>query len=196
MSESEKTRCAWARGPLMQAYHDQEWGRPLHDDPALFEMLLLEGFQAGLSWHVVLSKREAFRRAFAGFDAPTVAAFGEAEVARLLADAGIIRSRLKIEAAIGNARVFLALQQEFGSFDAYLTRWIPDGPVSYCGGTFPTQTPLSDAVSADLRRRGMKFMGSVTVYSFLQAVGIVNDHQLDCFVAQALAAPKAEKHTR
>jgi len=160
-----KTRCAWAKGDLMIHYHDTEWGIPSRDDAHLYEMLLLEAFQAGLSWQVVLSKRENFRRAFDGFDPHRIAAYDETKIAALLADPGLIRCRRKIEGAITNARCFLQIQEEFGSFIAYLD--------SFTGGvvtvnrtdeTFTT-SPLSDAISRDMRRRGMKYMGSVTVYS-------------------------------
>ena len=187
----KRTRCTWVQGELMEAYHDHEWGRPLHDDAALYEMLFLEGFQAGLSWYIVLSKREAFRNAFSGFDAHAIAAYGEDDVARLLADPAIVRNRLKIRGAITNARVFLAIQAEFGTFDAYLMHFIPEGPVVSTVDVFPTQTPLSDAVSKDLIKRGMKFVGSVTIYSYLQSVGIVIDHEQSCFVMQELLSGSA-----
>lgn len=172
-------RCAWARGGDMIRYHDTEWGRPEHDDRKLAEMLLLEGFQAGLSWAVVLSKRDNFRRAFAGFDPEKIAAFGEQDVTRMMADAGIVRNRLKLLAAIGNMRVFLDIQREFGSFDRYLHSFAPDAPI-IGGQELICSSPLSDALSKDMRKRGMRFMGTVTVYSFLQAVGIVNDHDPLC----------------
>ncbi|MDD3214705.1 MAG: DNA-3-methyladenine glycosylase I [Eubacteriales bacterium] len=183
---TNKKRCNWPQGELMTAYHDNEWGRPCHDDQALYEMLVLEGFQAGLSWYIVLSKREAFRSAFSGFDPVAIAAYGDEDVARLLADGGIIRNRLKVLGTITNAKVFLALQQEFGSFDAYLLSFIPDGPVINRTDEFVTRSPLSDAVSKDLRKRGMKFVGTVTIYSYLQSVGIVIDHEQDCFVMKEL----------
>ncbi|MFH1512683.1 MAG: DNA-3-methyladenine glycosylase I, partial [Bacillota bacterium] len=172
-------RCGWARGEQMMKYHDEEWGRPEHDDKKLAEMLLLEGFQAGLSWAVVLSKRENFRRAFAGFDPQKIAAYGEEDINCLKEDPGIVRNRLKIKAAIKNMRVFLSVQAEFGSFDHYLYSFAPDGPV-IGGEIYVCSSPLSDAVSRDLIRRGMRFMGTVTVYSFLQAVGVVNDHDPMC----------------
>jgi len=190
MQTPERRRCGWPRGELMTAYHDEEWGRPCHDDGKLYEMLFLEGFQAGLSWLIVLSKREAFRAAFSGFDPVKIAAYGEEDVARLLAAEGIIRNRLKIRGTITNARVFLDIQKEFGSFDAYLLRFIPNGPVINDIGDvkdIPVSSPLSDAVSADLRKRGMKFVGTVTIYSYLQSVGIVIDHERDCFVMEELA---------
>jgi len=163
----------------MRRYHDEEWGKPEHDDAKLAEMLLLEGFQAGLSWAVILSKREHFREAFAGFDPVQIAAFGEDDILRLLENSGIVRNRLKIKAAIGNMRVFLAIQAQYGSFDRYLLSFAPDAPI-IGGQETVCSTPLSDAVSKDLTRRGMRFMGTVTVYSFLQAVGIVNDHDPLC----------------
>jgi len=172
-------RCAWAKGEAMIRYHDTEWGKPEHDDRKLAEMLLLEGFQAGLSWAVVLSKRESFRRAFSGFDPVKIADYDERDVERLLADSGIVRNRLKIKAAIRNMRVFLDIQRECGSFDAYLLSFAPDAPV-IGGAEYVCSSPLSDAISKDLVKRGMRFMGTVTVYSFLQAVGIVNDHDPIC----------------
>lgn len=181
---AEMRRCAWARGEEMQRYHDEEWGRPCHDDGRLFEMLLLEGFQAGLSWAIVLRKREAFRAALDGFDPEKVAAYGEAEIQRLLANPAIIRSERKLRAAVDNARAFLRIQEEFGSFDAYLWGFAPGAPLRRApGAPVPAQTPLSQEISRDLRRRGMKFVGPVIVYSFLQSVGVVNDHDADCAFA-------------
>ncbi len=182
----DKPRCHWPQGEMMLAYHDAEWGRPRRDDPFLYEMLFLEGFQAGLSWYIVLSKREAFRRAFSNFDPAAVAAYGEADVARLMQAEGIVRNRLKVLAAITNAKVFLAIQQEFGSFGAYLWGFAPDGPLVSREDVFPTSSPLSDAVSKDLKKRGMKFVGTVTIYSYLESVGIINDHEQGCFVMKEL----------
>ncbi len=176
----DKPRCGWAKGPLMQEYHDTEWGVPTRDDRRLYEMLLLEAFQAGLSWHVILKKRENFRRAFDGFDAHKIAAYGEAKIEELLTDAGIVRCRRKIAAAVVNARCFLEIQREAGSFADYLYSFTGGRTVPY-GGARVT-SPLSDAISRDLRRRGMRYMGSVTVYSYLQAVGVVNDHEPGCFL--------------
>ncbi|MCE5342647.1 MAG: DNA-3-methyladenine glycosylase I [Eubacteriales bacterium] len=190
MSTLNRHRCSWVRGELMENYHDREWGRPCHDDQALFEMLLLEGFQAGLSWYIVLSKREALRKAFSGFDPQAIAVYGESDVARLMADEGIIRNRLKICGTITNTQVFLALQKEFDSFDRYLMSYIPDGPVVNESNMFLTTSPLSDAISKDLRKRGMKFVGSVTIYSYLQSVGVIIDHERDCFVMLELAQGK------
>jgi len=177
-----KVRCGWAKSPLMQAYHDTEWGVPTRDDQKLYEMLLLEAFQAGLSWQVVLSKRENFRRAFDGFDAHKIAAYGEDKIEALLRDAGLIRCRRKMEGAIVNARCFLDIQREFGSFADYLYSFTGGNVVINRTGTVVVTSPVSDALSRDLRRRGMKYMGSVTVYSYLQAVGVVNDHEPQCFM--------------
>lgn len=187
---TDKHRCRWPQGELMVAYHDTEWGRPSRDDAFLYEMLFLEGFQAGLSWYIVLSKREAFRRAFSNFDPVAVAAYGEADVSRLMQAEGIVRNRLKVLAAITNARVFLAIQKEFGSFAAYLWGFAPDGPIVSERDEFVTQSPLSDAVSKDLKKRGMKFVGTVTIYSYLESVGIINDHEQECFVMKELTGGK------
>ena len=180
-----KTRCPWAgTDPLYQKYHDKEWGVPLHDDPRLFEFLILEGMQAGLSWNTILNKRENFRKAFAGFDPVKVARFGKRDVTRLLKDAGIIRNQLKIAAAINNAQRFLEVQKEFGSFDAYIWRFVAGKPIKNACQTLkeiPARTPLSDAISKDLIQRGFKFVGSTIVYAHMQATGMVNDHTLDCF---------------
>jgi DNA-3-methyladenine glycosylase I len=178
-------RCAWAGSdPLYRAYHDLEWGVPLHDDRRLFEFLTLEGAQAGLSWLTILRKREAYRTAFAGFDPEVVARFGEGEYLRLLSDAGIVRNRLKVQSTIQNARLFLALQEEFGSFDAYLWRFVDGVPVQNAWRTLsevPASTPVSDALSKDLKKRGFRFVGSTICYALMQAVGMVNDHTTDCF---------------
>lgn len=176
-----KPRCRWAKGELMIRYHDEEWGQPTRDDQKLYEMLLLEAFQAGLSWQVVLSKRENFRRAFDGFDAHTIAQYGQAKVESLLQDAGLIRCRRKIEGAIINARIFLAIQKEFGSFASYLDSFTGGKQVVNPMREALISSPLSDAISCDLRKRGMKYMGTVTVYSYLQAVGVVDDHEPQCF---------------
>lgn len=164
------------------AYHDSEWGVPLHDDRGLFEFLILEGAQAGLSWETILRKRENYRRAFDGFDAANVARYDQRKVARLLSDAGIIRNRLKIHAAIQNARAFLAIQKEFGSFDKYVWKFVNGKPLKRKRGAgVPARTPDSDVLSRDLIQRGFKFVGSTICYSFMQAVGMVNDHELKCF---------------
>lgn len=178
-------RCGWCgTDPLYVAYHDTEWGVPVHDDRMLFEFLILEGAQAGLSWITILKKREAYRRAFAGFDAGKVARFGPRQVERLLADAGIVRNRLKIEAAINNARHFLAVQEEFGSFDEYVWRFVDGRPIVNRRKTLkqvPASTPESDALSRDLKARGFKFVGSTICYAHMQATGMVNDHLTGCF---------------
>jgi DNA-3-methyladenine glycosylase I len=169
----------------MIRYHDTEWGRPLHDDRRLFEMLLLEGAQAGLSWDTVLRRREGYRDAFAGFDPVEVAAFDRRRRAALLRDSRIIRNRLKIEAAVGNARAFLAVQEAFGSFDAYLWPFVGGRPLINRwrrGADIPVTTVESDRLSRDLKRRGFRFVGSTIVYAFMQAVGMVNDHTTDCFL--------------
>ncbi len=178
-------RCAWVHDdPLEIAYHDQEWGVPLHDDQALFEFLILEGFQAGLSWLTILRKRENFRRAFDQFDPAVVARYETSKHQSLLADAGIVRNRLKVTAATLNAQAFLQVQAEFGSFDAYLWRFVEGQPLQNHWPTLaaiPTCTPISDALSKDLKQRGFKFVGSTICYAFMQAIGMVNDHTLDCF---------------
>lgn len=176
-------RCAWATTPLLVAYHDHEWGVPVHDDRVLFEFLVLEGAQAGLNWEVILKKREGYRAAFARFDPRTVARYDARKVRQLLANPGIVRNRLKILAAIRNARAFLQVQEECGSFDAYVWRFVGGRPVQNRWRSLadiPTRTAASDALSADLRRRGFSFVGSTICYAFMQAVGMVNDHTVDC----------------
>lgn len=177
-------RCQWAgTDPIYIDYHDNEWGRPVHDDNKLFEMLILEGMQAGLSWITVLKKREAFRAAFDGFDPRKVALYGEAKVEELLANAGIIRHRGKINAAIGNAKAFLEIQKEYGSFDHFLWRYVNGIPIvntPESGVDIPASTPLSDRISKDLKARGFKFVGSTIIYAFMQAVGMVDDHMIWC----------------
>src|SRR5512133_1138067 len=186
MSENTtKIRCAWAGSdPLYLAYHDLEWGVPVHDDRLLFEFLILEGAQAGLSWITILRKREAYRIAFDGFDPAVVAAFDEARQTELLTNAGIVRNRLKIASTISNARAFLAVQAEFGSFDAYLWGFVDGVPVQNNRQNFkeiPASTPLSDALCRDLKKRGFRFVGTTICYAFMQAIGMVNDHTSDCF---------------
>ena len=177
----KKPRCRWAnpKNPRYIAYHDAEWGAPLHDDRALFELLILETFQAGLSWECVLNKRENFRAAFEDFDPARVAAFDGAKLAALAADAGIIRNRRKIAASVRNAAAFLAIQKQWGSFDAWLWHWTGGRVLLECG---PASSPLSDEISRDLKRRGMAFVGSTVVYAFLQAAGVVNAHEPGCFL--------------
>jgi len=177
-------RCAWINDPLMREYHDTEWGVPLHDDGKLFEFLVLEGFQAGLSWATILRKRENFRKAFHGFDPERIARYTARDVKRLMADAGIIRNRQKIDAAVNNARRFLEVQREFGSFDAYIWRFVQGKPIRNrfrSLSQLPARTPLSDAISKDLKARGFKFVGSTIVYAHMQATGMVNDHTVGCF---------------
>jgi DNA-3-methyladenine glycosylase I len=178
------TRCAWAQTPLGITYHDTEWGVPVHDDRILFEFLTLEGAQAGLSWETILGKRQAYRDAFAGFDPERVARFTAARVERLLGNPGIVRNRLKVESTVGNARAFLAVQRELGSFDAYLWRFVGGAPRVNrwrTGRQVPACTLESDALSRDLSSRGFKFVGSTICYALMQAVGLVNDHTVDCF---------------
>ena len=185
-------RCAWCgESPLYQAYHDTEWGVPLHDDRALFELLTLEGAQAGLSWITVLKKRENYRAAFAGFDPALVAQFGDAETAALLVNPGIVRNRLKIASTIGNARAFLAIQAEFGSFDAWLWNFVDGRPIQHTPASIrevQASAPLSDTLSKALKKRGFRFVGSTICYAFLQAAGLVNDHTTDCFRHGEVAA--------
>ena len=180
------TRCEWAAGSdeLMLAYHDEEWGVPSHDDRHLFEMLTLEGAQAGLSWSTILRKREGYRQAFAGFDPELVARFTETDVERLLADPGIIRNRLKVESTIVNAGRVLDLQAELGSLDAYLWAFVDGAPIVNAWRTLselPAETELSRALSKDLKRRGFRFVGPTSCYAFMQTVGMVDDHTVDCF---------------
>ncbi|HSP54630.1 MAG TPA: DNA-3-methyladenine glycosylase I [Dehalococcoidia bacterium] len=186
MTTDAPARCAWAGGAddLMLRYHDEEWGVPLHDDRALFELLVLEGAQAGLSWNTILNKRENYRRALDGFDFEKIARYGDSDVERLLADPGIIRNRLKITSAIGNACAFIAVREEFDSFDAYIWRFVDGKPKLNAVtslGDIPATTPESDAVSKDLKKRGFRFVGSTICYAFMQAAGLVNDHQVTCF---------------
>ena len=179
-----KQRCDWARSELMQAYHDDEWGVPQHDDRVLFEFLILEGAQAGLSWETILKKRENYRKAFARFDPKKVAKFTAADERRLLADEGIVRNRLKVSAAISNAKAFLDVQREFGSFDRYIWQFVEGKPIVNAFKSLkdvPARTPASDAMSKDLKKRGFRFVGSTICYAFMQAVGMVNDHEVACF---------------
>ena len=184
------TRCPWAQGPEYEAYHDVEWGAPSRDDRHLFEMLVLEGAQAGLSWITILKRREGYRRAFAGFDVQAVARFTEADQVRLLADPGIIRNRLKVASAISNARAFLAVQKEFGSFAAYLWAHVDNAPIVNHFeklADVPAQTSLSTALSRDLKKRGFSFVGPTAMYAYMQSVGLVNDHLVSCFRHAELA---------
>jgi DNA-3-methyladenine glycosylase I len=191
---AEKKRCSWASGlddPEYIQYHDEEWGRPVHDDRHLFEMLTLEGAQAGLSWSTILHKRANYRKSFASFDPKKVARFDAQRRAALMKDAGIVRNRLKIESTVTNAQAFLQVQKEFGSFDRYLWNFVDGKPVVSIrpvGERLPASTDLSDRISKDLKKRGFRFVGSTIIYAFLQAVGVVNDHSRTCFLA-----PKASK---
>ena len=189
-ADALKPRCAWpANDPLMRRYHDEEWGVPVHDDRKHFEFLILEGAQAGLSWRTVLHKRAAYRAAFANFDPRRVARFDARKVKTLLNNAGIIRNRLKIESTISNARAFLAVQKEFGSFDRYVWQFVGGRPIVNHWTTLrqiPARTPESDALSADLKNRGFRFVGSTIVYAHMQATGLVNDHLVHCYRHRAL----------
>ena len=177
-------RCSWPKSELDIAYHDTEWGVPQPDDQLLFELLILEGAQAGLSWSTILKKRENYRRAFDNFDARKIAKYGVSKVKSLLADEGIVRNRLKIAATIQNAKAFLAVQKEFGSFAAYIWQFVGGKPIQNKRKSLkevPARTPESDAMSKDLLKRGFKFVGSTICYAFMQATGMVNDHTVDCF---------------
>ena len=200
---AEKKRCSWASGlddPEYIQYHDEEWGRPVHDDRHLFEMLTLEGAQAGLSWSTILHKRANYRKSFASFHPKKVARFDAQRRAALMKDAGIVRNRLKIESTVTNAQAFLQVQKEFGSFDRYLWNFVDGKPVVSirpAGERLPASTDLSDRISKDLKKRGFRFVGSTIIYAFLQAVGVVNDHSRACFLAPkagtALGAAAARK---
>jgi DNA-3-methyladenine glycosylase I len=186
-------RCGWVRAdsPAYVAYHDHEWGVPVHDDRLLFELLILEGAQAGLSWETILRKRDRYREVYDGFDPARVALFDERRIAQLLADPGIVRNRLKVHASVGNARAFLDVQQEHGGFDAYIWSFVDGRPVQNSWrslGELPARTPVSDAMSRDLQRRGFKFVGSTICYAFMQAAGLVNDHETGCFRHAEVAA--------
>lgn len=185
MTARDRRRCEWAgTRELDVRYHDEEWGVPTHDDRTLFEFLVLEGAQAGLSWSTILAKREGYRRAFADFDPARVARFTSKRVARLLDTPAIVRNRLKVESTVSNARAFLAMQDEYGSFDTYLWALVDGEPVQNRWkrlAQLPTSTPMSDALSKDLKRRGFRFVGSTIMYAFMQATGMVNDHVQSCF---------------
>lgn len=188
-------RCTWPKTELDISYHDTEWGVPVHDDRLLFEMLILEGAQAGLSWSTILKKRDNYRRAFDNFDARKIAKYDARKVKALLSDAGIVRNRLKIAATIQNAKAFLAVQKEFGSFDAYVWQFVGGQPIQnrrHSLADIPPRTPESDAMSKDLLRRGFKFVGSTICYAFMQAVGMVNDHTLDCFRHKQCGTPVSD----
>ena len=190
-----KRRCAWSAdaGPLDRKYHDREWGVPVHNDRKLFEFLILEGAQAGLSWSTILKKRENYRKAYDNFDARKIARYNSAKVRRLLKDPGIVRNRLKVRASIQNARVFLQVQKEFGRFDRYIWQFTGGKPLQNRRRNMqqvPARTAMSDAMSQDLKRRGFKFVGSTICYAFMQAVGMVNDHTLNCFRHRQLAGKR------
>ncbi len=181
---SNASRCSWAKNELAIHYHDTEWGVPLHDDRGLFEFLILEGAQAGLSWDTILAKRENYRKAFDDFDAARVAKYSDARCAKLLLDPGIIRNRLKIASAVANAKAFLAVQKEFDTFDAYVWNFVDGKPLNgkrKLSGDVPAKTDISDALSKDLKKRGFNFVGSTIMYAFMQATGMVNDHLISCF---------------
>lgn len=183
-NNQEKPRCAWISDPLMQQYHDEEWGVPLHDDQKLFEFMVLDAFQAGLSWKTILNKRENFRKAFNDFDPVSIAGFDEKKYESLLADPGIIRNRAKIRATINNAKAFLEVQKEFGSFDQYIWSFVNHHTIINSWKSLsevPAKTVISDTMSKDLTKRGFKFTGSTICYAFMQAAGMVNDHVLECF---------------
>jgi DNA-3-methyladenine glycosylase I len=181
---TELIRCGWAKGDRYIQYHDEEWGVPVHDDRTLFEFLILEGAQAGLSWSTILNKRDNYRRAFDGFDPRRVARYDSRRIMKLLADPGIVRNKLKIASAIGNAKAFLRVQDELGTFDCYIWQFVGGKPLINKRKSLrevPARTPESDAMSKDLERRGFKFVGSTICYAFMQAIGMVNDHVVDCF---------------
>lgn len=177
-------RCAWSKKDVNIPYHDEEWGVPVHDDRTLFEFLILEGAQAGLSWDTILTKRDNYRKAFDNFDPAKIARYSDAKCAKLLENPGIIRNRLKIAASVTNAKAFLAVQKEFGSFDSYIWSFVDGEPIDgkrKLHGHVPSRTEISDAISKDLKKRGFKFVGSTIMYAFMQATGMVNDHLTSCF---------------
>jgi len=177
-------RCDWPKNPIAVKYHDEEWGVPLHDDQKLFEFVVLEGAQAGLSWDTILAKRENYRKAFDNFDVQKVARYSDAKVEKLLQDAGIIRNRLKVNAAVTNAKAYIAVQKEFGSFDKYIWAFVNDKPIVNRwkeSSEVPVTSDVSDAISKDMKARGFKFVGSTIIYAHMQATGMVNDHLVSCF---------------
>jgi DNA-3-methyladenine glycosylase I len=192
-------RCEWAdRSELERSYHDDEWGEPIHEDRSLFEFLVLEGAQAGLSWSTILGKREGYRRAFDNFDAMKISRYSEDDVSRLLADPSIVRNRLKINATIANARAFLQVQEQFGSFDRYIWQFVNGKPMQNSWQKItdiPSSTPESEAMSKDLKRRGFKFVGTTICYAFMQAVGMVNDHVVGCFRQRELKKKSSHKES-
>lgn len=185
MKKDAKKRCSWATTELYKEYHDSEWGKPVHDDRKLFEMLILEGMQAGLSWLTILNKRMGFRQAFDNFDYHKIALYDEAKIEELMQNANIVRNRLKIKSAITNARQFINIQEEYGSFDAFIWSYVDHKPIHNhfkSEAEIPAATPLSDKISKDLKKRGFKFVGSTIVYAYMQAIGIVNDHAQSCYL--------------
>jgi len=188
---SDKIRCSWAGElPIYVDYHDKEWGRPVHDDNKLFEILILEGMQAGLTWLTVLKKRETFREAFDGFDPQKVALYDDAKICELLENEGIIRNRLKVHAAVNNAKLFLEVQKQYGSFDKFLWRYVDHTPIVGHWAhleDLPATTPISDQISKDLKKMGFKFVGSTIIYAFMQATGMVNDHLTTCFLYEGVS---------
>ena len=185
----DPVRCAWASGERLIRYHDEEWGVPVHDDRTLFEFLILEGAQAGLTWSTILNKRDNYRKAFDGFDPTRVARYDRRKIDRLLRDPGIVRNQLKVSSAVANARAFLRVQKEVGSFDRYIWQFVNGKPQLNSPRSLkqvPARTPASDAISKDLKKRGFNFVGSTICYAFMQAVGMVNDHVVDCFRYRAL----------
>jgi DNA-3-methyladenine glycosylase I len=196
---SEPIRCGWAKGELYIRYHDEEWGVPVHDDRTLFEFLILEGAQAGLSWSTILNKRENYRRAFDGFDPKSVAQYSTKKIEALLADPGIVRNKLKIAAAVENAKAFLRVQNEFGTFDRYIWQFVGGKPRINKRKSLkqvPARTPESDAMSKDLQRRGFKFVGSTICYAFMQAVGLANDHIADCWKSSSPRSQRVSQRTQ
>ena len=193
----EIKRCPWPEGiQIYEHYHDTEWGRPTHDDRELFELLILEGMQAGLSWITILKKREAYRKAFDGFDPHVVSEYDEAKIEELMSNEGIIRNRLKINAAINNAKLFLEVVDKYGSFDKFIWGYVDFKPITNAWKTIeevPANTPLSDKISKDLKKKGFKFVGSTIIYAYMQSIGMVNDHLLDCFVYQEISKPATSK---
>jgi DNA-3-methyladenine glycosylase I len=196
---ADKPRCTWPSNELAIRYHDEEWGRPVHDDRVFFEFLVLEGAQAGLSWATILKKRANYRRAFDGFKPKRIAQYDKRKIAALMADDGIVRNRLKIEAAISNAKAFLDVQREFGSFDKYVWQFVGGKPIvnGWTGlRQVPASTPESNALSKDLRKRGFRFVGTTIIYAFMQATGLVNDHLTSCFRYRKHRSPSSDLHSR
>lgn len=187
MKKDELKRCGWSNTELYNDYHDYEWGKPIHDDKKLFEMLILEGMQAGLSWITVLNKREAFRQAFDNFDIIKIIEYNESKVEKLMQNEKIIRNRLKIKSVITNAKFFLKIQQEYGSFDTFIWSYVDNEPIKNHFadiGKIPASTPLSDKISKDLKKMGFKFIGTTIIYAYMQAIGLVNDHIMECYLYQ------------